>query len=98
MRSYRIPNEISTELKINKMLYLYDLLFIIGLLVFHRIASPFVHSSLSWAFTIFLIIFGLFMIVRPSTNPKKRMYHAILFAILRKKDTYSSIDYEGEEK
>ncbi len=38
------------------------------------------------------------MIVRPSTNPKKRMYHAILFAILRKKDTYSSIDYEGEEK
>lgn len=98
MRTYRIPNEISTELKINKMLYLFDLLFIIGLIVFRMIALPFIHSSLTWYFTIFLIIFGLFMIVRPTTNPQKRMFHAILYAIVRKKDSYSSIDYEGEEK
>lgn len=98
MRTYRIPSEISTELKINKMLYLFDLLFIIGLIVFRMIALPFIHSSLTIYFTIFIIIFGLFMIVRPTTNPQKRMYHAILYAVVRKKDSYSPIDYEGEEK
>ncbi len=33
MANYNIPKEISTELKINKSLYLFDLLFIIGLLM-----------------------------------------------------------------
>lgn len=100
MTRYRIPNEISTELKINKMLYLFDLLFIISLIVFRQIVIPFVHSSLTWYFTIFLILFGLFMIIRPSTNPQKRMYQAVVFALVRKKDSYSSIDYslsEGDE-
>jgi hypothetical protein len=40
----------------------------------------------------------LFMIIRPSTNPQKRMYHAIVYAVLRKKDSYCAIDYEGVEK
>ncbi|WP_257154750.1 DUF5592 family protein, partial [Bacillus cereus] len=33
MRSYRIPKEISTELRINKVLYLIDFFLLIGLLV-----------------------------------------------------------------
>lgn len=98
MRTYRIPSEITTELRINKMLYLFDLLFIIGLIVFRMIALPFIHSSLEWYFTIFLAIFGLFMIIRPSTNPQRRMFHAILYALFRKKDSYCSIDHgEGVE-
>lgn len=97
LRNYRIPNEISTELKINKMLYLFDLIFIIGLIIFRQIIIPFVHSSLIWYFTIFLIIFGFFMIVRPSTNPQTRMYQAVLYALVRKKDSYSSIDYSISE-
>jgi len=32
MENYNMPKEISTELKVNKSLYLFDLLFIIGLL------------------------------------------------------------------
>lgn len=43
-------------------------------------------------------MFGLFMIARPTTNPQKRMFHAILYAFVRKKDNYSAIDYrEGDE-
>lgn len=96
MRMYRIPNEISTELKINKMLYLFDLLLIIGLIVFRMIALPFVHASLEWWFTGFIVLFGLFMIIRPTTNPKKRMFQAIYYAFVKKKDTYCSIDFEKE--
>ena len=93
MRSYRIPNEVSTELKINKVLYLFDLMFIIGLILFRQITINFIHSSLTIYYTIFLAVFGLFMIVRPSTNPKKRMYQSLLFGIVRKKESYSSVDY-----
>lgn len=98
MRNYRIPNEITTELKINKLLYLLDLLFIIGLIVLRQIMMPFIHSSLELYFTLFLALFGLFMIIRPSTNPQKRMYQAVLYAIIRRKDAYSAIDYVADEE
>lgn len=97
MRTYRIPNEISTELKINKVLYLFDLLFVIGLILFRMVALPFIHSTLTLYFNLFIFLFGLFMLIRPSTNPQKRMYHAIYYAVIRKKDYYSAMDYEGDE-
>lgn len=93
MRSYRIPNEISTELKINKVLYLFDLMFIVFLIIFRQITMSFIHSSFTLHYTIFLGLFGLFMIVRPSSNPQKRMYQSLLYAIIRKKENYSSVDY-----
>ena len=97
MRIYQIPNEITTELKIDKALYLFDLFLLIGLILFRMIALPFVHSSLVWPFTIFLLLFGIFLIIRPTTNPQKRMVQAILYAVVRKKDTYSAIDHEEGE-
>ncbi|MEH6986075.1 DUF5592 family protein, partial [Priestia megaterium] len=36
------------------------------------------------------------MIVRPSTNPNKRMYEALLLTLVRKKSTYCAIDREQE--
>ena len=97
MRIYQIPNEITTELKINKALYLFDLFLIIGLILLRMIVLPFVHSSLVWPFTGFIVLFGLFLIIRPATNPQKRMNQAILYAMVRKNDTYSAIDYEEGE-
>ncbi|MEH7609536.1 DUF5592 family protein, partial [Priestia megaterium] len=44
----------------------------------------------------FMGIFGLLMIVRPSTNPKKRMYEALLLTLVRKKSTYCAIDRDQE--
>ncbi|MGG0419674.1 DUF5592 family protein, partial [Priestia aryabhattai] len=43
MGNYNIPKEISTELKINKSLYLFDLLFIIGLLMVTMMLRFFIH-------------------------------------------------------
>ena len=85
MENYNIPKEISTELKINKSLYLFDLLFIIGLLMVTMMLRFFIHPTLQIPFYIFMGIFGLLMIVRPSTNPKKRMYEALLLTLVRKR-------------
>ncbi|KLV29663.1 DUF5592 family protein [Priestia megaterium] len=96
MANYNIPKEMSTELKINKSLYLFDLLFIIGLLMVTMMLRFFIHPTLQIPFYIFMSIFGLLMTVRPSTNPKKRMYEALLLTLLRKKSTYCAIDREQE--
>src|SRR5699024_3011 len=90
---YKIPNEVTTELKINKVLYLFDLLFLISIIVFRQITLPFIHSRFSIYYTIFLALFAVFMLIRPASNPKKRMYQTLIYIIVRKKDDYSAIDY-----
>lgn len=91
--NYKIPNEVTTELKINKVLYLFDLLFLISIIVFRQITLPFIHSRFSIYYTIFLALFAVFMLIRPASNPKKRMYQTLIYIIVRKKDDYSAIDY-----
>ncbi|MED4027698.1 DUF5592 family protein [Priestia megaterium] len=92
MENYNMPEEISTELKINKSLYLFDLFFIIGLLMVTMMLRFFNHSTLQIPFYIVMSIFGMLMIIRPSTNPKKRMYEALLLTLVRKKSKYCAID------
>ncbi|GAB1807548.1 DUF5592 family protein [Priestia megaterium] len=92
MENYNMPEEISTELKINKSLYLFDLFFIIGLLMVTMMLRFFNHPTLQIPFYIVMSIFGMLMIIRPSTNPKKRMYEALLLTLVRKKSKYCAID------
>jgi len=97
MRNYKIPTEVSSELKISKSIYLFDLMLIVFLILFRFMTIDYVHSDFRIWYTIFLIAFGLFMIIRPKTNPQKRMYQAMYYAIVRKKNTYTAIDYSKGE-
>lgn len=97
MRNYKIPTEVSSELKISKSIYLFDLMLIVFLILFRFMTIDYVHSDFGIWYTIFLIAFGLFMIIRPKTNPQKRMYQAMYYAIVRKKNTYTAIDYSKGE-
>lgn len=94
MRRYKIPGEVSTELKINKWLYLTDLIIIVGLITLRTVTIDFVHSSLHWLFTTFLVIVGIIVIIRPQSNPQKRLYEALIYTIVRRKDTYTAINYD----
>jgi 4-hydroxybenzoate polyprenyltransferase len=96
MGNYNIPKEISTKLKINKSLYLFDLLFIICLLIVMMMLGFFIHPIIQTPFYVFMGILGLLMIVRPSTNPPKWMYEALLLTLVRKKSTYCAVDREQE--
>lgn len=98
MAMYRIPQNVSSELKINKALYLTDLFLLMGLLLFTFVMSNIVHSSLILFFYVFMAMVAGLIIIRPATNPKKRIYEAIYFAIRRRKDTYTAIDYVIDEE
>jgi membrane protein YdbS with pleckstrin-like domain len=94
MRSYRIPKEISTELRINKVLYLIDFFLLIGLLVVTMILRNFVHDSFQLPFVIFMAVIAIIMIWRPSTNPQNECMKSIVLIItlLRRKGAYCAID------
>ncbi|MDC2867804.1 DUF5592 family protein [Bacillus sp. BP-3] len=96
MANYRIPKEIRTELKINKVLYLFDLLFLIGLIVFTMITKTLIHPMLQIPYYIFMLVIGIALIVRPNSNPQKRMYEALIIAMTRKRSTYCAIDQEQD--
>lgn len=93
MASYRIPKDMSTELKINKWMYLTDFLLLIGLIPFTMVMSNLVHGNLIWGFYAFMLLLALLLIIRPTSNPKRRIYQAVYYAIMRRKDTYTAIDY-----
>lgn len=97
MGNYRIPKNVTSELKINKALYLKDLMLLIGVLITTMMFQNIVHSSFRIAFYVFMIIVAGLLIIRPATNPKKRMYEAIFLALRRRKETYTAIDYEINE-
>ncbi|QKE76049.1 DUF5592 family protein [Bacillus sp. UNCCL81] len=98
MANYRIPKEVTSELKINKAIYLFDLFFIMGLLLGAMVLGNLVITSLKQFFYVFVGIVGLVFILRPYTNPQKRMYQAVLIAASRKKETYCAIDDPTNER
>lgn len=82
MSHYRIPREISSELKITKGIFLYDLLLIVSLILFRFVTLGLVHSKFQGFYTLLLIAFGIFLVIRPKSNPQKRMYQAIYLAFI----------------
>lgn len=97
LRNYKIPSEVSAELKLNKYLYLTDLIMLLGLFMLRMLTIDYIHSSLRWVFTAFLIVVGIVLIIRPATNPQKRMFEAMSYALVSKRDAYVAIDYGQKE-
>ncbi|MDK2802781.1 MAG: hypothetical protein KFW09_05325 [Oscillospiraceae bacterium] len=84
---YIIIKQTKNEVKLWKNIYLKDLIVILGLFFLGYIISPFIHSYLQIPFHIFIVIVGVVSCMPSPTNPKKRIYNSIFYA-LKKKNTY----------
>ncbi|MEC3885490.1 MULTISPECIES: DUF5592 family protein [Halobacillus] len=94
---YKIPSEIGSELKINRLFYLTDLLVV---LILGGIGFTFryvVHSSFVWWYAIFWILLMVGWLIRPKTNPKLRMAKALFLAVTRDRIAYCAIDKKERE-
>ena len=87
-----IPREFSTEISINRKLFVLDfiILLIAGLITFSLdflvvpVLQPFYYG--------FSAIVWLFLVLKSSTNKGKRNYEAVYLAIMRNPCTYHIID------
>ncbi|UOR10274.1 DUF5592 family protein [Halobacillus amylolyticus] len=95
---YKIPSEIGSELKINQLFYLTDLLVVLilgGIGFLFRYA---VHSSFVWYYGIFWALLMFAWLIRPKTNPRLRMAKVLLLAVTRNRMTYSAIDHQSSDE
>lgn len=97
MSKYVIPNDIKTEMKMYKQIYMFDFIISIVMIAVTYILARFVEPSFKIPFYIFMVIVVITLLSRPRSNPKKRMYQVMAMALNRTRQTYQPID-EPERK
>ncbi|EGT3953440.1 TPA: hypothetical protein KRD64_002250 [Clostridioides difficile] len=91
---YNIPNEISSETKIFKSIYVTDLLIILLALFFAWITSSIVYPTLILTYYIYTLVVAIFLVAKSPINPGMRNFMSIYLLITRDRKTYHSIDWD----
>ncbi|HBF9262933.1 TPA: hypothetical protein OUL50_001974 [Clostridioides difficile] len=91
---YNIPNEISSETKIFKSIYVTDLLIILLALFFAWLTSSIVYPTLILAYYIYTLVVAIFLVAKSPINPGMRNFMSIYLLITRDRKTYHSIDWD----
>ena len=92
MSKYVIPNDIKTELKMYKEIYMFDFWMTLGTLGASWGLARFIEPGFKLPFYLFMVVVIITLLCRPRSNPKKRMYQAMSFALNRSRQTYQSVD------
>lgn len=79
-----IPRRIKSEVKLYKNIYLKDLVTLVGFFMLGYMTKILVHSYLQLPYTIFVVIVGLILCFPSKTNPGKRIYNSVYYAIKQK--------------
>lgn len=88
---YIVPQELKSESKLWKSLYITDLFITIGYVLVLNIFSVFVPDELSIAYFIFNLIVAFILTRKSPYNPKKRIYQTIYYFLLKEKYIYKPI-------
>ena len=92
MSKYIIPNDIKTELKMYKEIYMFDFWVTLGTLGASWALARLIEPGFKIPFYLFMVVVIITLLSRPRSNPKKRMYQAMSYALNRSRQTYQSID------
>ncbi|HBF3343018.1 TPA: hypothetical protein KOB99_003057 [Clostridioides difficile] len=91
---YNIPNEIYSETKVFKSIYVIDLLIILLAMCFAWITSSIVYPTLIPAYYIYTLVVAIFFVAKSPINPGMRNFMSIYLLITRDRKTYHSIDWD----
>ena len=86
---YVLPKEISSETKISKNLFLFDLIFIGLVMITAWLLNSFVYEQLRIIYYITCFIFSLILRTKSRLNPKKRIFTSIYLMLVKDKKIYS---------
>lgn len=85
---YLTTQEIKSETKVGKSIYLFDLFFILIYMSVSLILGNFVHEGLRFPFYIFSLVMALILTMKSYTNHKRRNYEAILLYFQKDESVY----------
>lgn len=84
-------NEFRTESRIWLFLYVKDFFILVFFGIIGFTLKSMVHSRLGTAFTIFNIGVGILFIIKPKSNPGKRLYETIFIMLSRDNKIYKPV-------
>ncbi|MBD7916295.1 hypothetical protein H9660_14200 [Clostridium sp. Sa3CUN1] len=85
---FSLPKEIYSDMKFTKNLYLFDLVFLGGFLIAAWMTSYLVYPPLVTIYYIFMGVMGIIFTSKSSSNPNKRKFQSIYFALIRNRKSY----------
>ena len=85
---YVVAQEIKSETKVNKWIYLFDLFFVIIYSTVSLILGGAVHARLRIPFYLYSIICALFLTAKSRTNRHRRNYEAMILFLRRDREVY----------
>ncbi|MGO0987418.1 DUF5592 family protein [Clostridioides difficile] len=91
---YNIPNEIASETKVFKSIYVIDLSIILLAMFFAWLTTSIVYPTLIIAYYIYTLVVAIFLVARSPINPGMRNFMSIYLLITRDRKTYHSIDWD----
>ena len=88
---YPIPKEINSEIKITKLFYLSDVIFMSGVVVVSMAFNQYVHSQFKFIYFIFCLLLGFFFSLPVRNSAGKRRWQSYLFWLFSDRKWYGPI-------
>lgn len=95
---YNIPREINSEIKITKIFYLSDFIFMASVLTITLAFNSYVHSNFQGLYFIFCLLLGLFFSLPVPNTDGKRRWESYMFWLFSDRSWYCAMPLESEEK
>lgn len=91
-QNYKIVDTIRQEGKLNKYLFLFDLMLVGSTAGIAWFTKGFVYEPFQWYYFGYTLFLAFFMTRKPKSNPMKRNYQVTLLALKMDNRTYHMID------
>ena len=88
---YVVAQEIKSETKVGKSIYLFDLFFVVIYLCISFALAAAVHESLTVPFYLFSFGCSLFLTAKSHANRKRRNFESIILFLRRDKEVYRPV-------
>lgn len=99
-QQYTVIKELKSPIKLTSRLYLFDIGFILGYMMMTYALKILVHPIMQPFYFAFSLVMAVILTSHPPKNPQKRVFHLVLFWLLKDRYSYHavSIPPEQEEK
>lgn len=88
---YIVAQEIKSETKVNKWIYLFDLFFVIIYGTVSLILGGAVHAKLRVLFYLYSMVCALFLTAKSRTNRHRRNYEAMILFLRRDREVFQPV-------
>lgn len=95
---YIVAQEVKSETKVSKNIYLFDFFFILVYFTISLILGIVVHENLKILFYVFSGICALYLTTNSRTNRGRRNYESILLFLRRDRDVYLPIPNQSKKR